>query len=400
MNNHINTKQWMASILVSVLFCVKIFTIIMSNYGFLPVSPGLFVMTTELVLFAVYSLIYGIKVPQLTLLLWIYLLLFFLISKLLFHDNVNDLFISFFQYCTIALVVSSVDFDIEKITAIVSAVLVVIAYPTYQLMHNEIVNTWQKVISMDICYGILPVLICTIYKFVTSYRKSKWYMIIPYIIAISFSIYVIIKGTRGCIICFICLLFLIKYNQNNKNDKMQNLKKMLSICVIIFTFFNFSNFIMWINKLMIGMGYNINFLQKSARLISSGDFSNGRVSHYYIAWKGFLSSPFFGNGIGQFRTWHPKMGYPHNMILQVLFEGGILLGIPIIILTIGAFKLVLENNNNKNIKSIAIVSFSASIPPAMLSSQLWVYPVLWFLFGLIFNKEIKVRNGDYYENSY
>ena len=62
------------------------------------------------------------------------------------------------------------------------------------------------------------------------------------------------------------------------------------------------------------------------------EFSRSRTQFWVIAWRGFLDRPFFGYGVGSFSQ-GVGIGdfreYPHNMFLELLYEGGLAACLPI-----------------------------------------------------------------------
>ena len=104
---------------------------------------------------------------------------------------------------------------------------------------------------------------------------------------------------------------------------------------------------------------------------------------YVLAWDGFLRSPIIGNGVGSFTDNYGVYGftYIHNILLQILYELGLLFGLPIIIIVLTPLKTIVFDLYTKKDLSLLIVLFASSVPMLMLSSELWINRQLWLMLG-------------------
>jgi len=77
-------------------------------------------------------------------------------------------------------------------------------------------------------------------------------------------------------------------------------------------------------------GSDVNFSNISTLDVNS--ISSGRIEVWKAAWTGFLQSPWFGNGYSQYSVVSGiSLETPHNFILEMLHNFGIVGGVPIII---------------------------------------------------------------------
>ena len=97
-------------------------------------------------------------------------------------------------------------------------------------------------------------------------------------------------------------------------------------------------------------------------LASNGDIMNGRTDIYRLAWEGFCDSPILGNGIGVFsdRFGGQNMPFIHNIVLQLLYELGILLPIPIFMIMINGLCRILLSHENDEKKFFFLILFLIS----------------------------------------
>ena len=134
----------------------------------------------------------------------------------------------------------------------------------------------------------------------------------------------------------------------------------------------------------------VTFFEKFLNLAKEGDVSNGRNDIASIAIKGFLSSPFWGNGMDSFNA-NTGLAYPHNLFLQLLYDGGLLLS-AVIILPI--LKKIKRTYLNCSYDEYTVYTFllMCSVPGSMFSMDIWSNGVLWFAFGSLFVKKILLAN--------
>lgn len=388
-----------ASLIFALLISSKLLILLMARYGILPFSPGIFVMGLIALLLIVYNLFFHGKLYKSVAGFMCYIALFFLFSNVFSDGHVQELTISFFQYCIIGLLVSQIEFDIELVSKIVSYILLIVFYPTYLLVMKDLTQTWQAVVTMEICYALLPVLAMAIIRAVYFRNTRNILTFISFCASLFLLVLVMIKGTRGVLACLLVLVILMVLNSEKRRIKQIKTSRIVLLLIGIVLLVNIDLLLVQLNTFANSIGLSINILEKSVRLLTAGDVSNGRIDHYIIALQDFLQSPVYGNGIGVFYDRYPIMGYPHNIICQVLFEGGLLLGVPIITLIVKAFNSTFFEFIQEKDKRICIIYlFSVAVPAAMLSSELWVYPLLWMMFGCLLSKSytiVKFRGKGY-----
>lgn len=136
---------------------------------------------------------------------------------------------------------------------------------------------------------------------------------------------------------------------------------------------------------------SLNVVDKFLRLDDNGDMTNGRESLSTMAWKGIVESPLWGNGISQFNN-NTGEGYPHNFVLQMLYDGGIILTLaimaPVTQSLIRKLKTISENKF-----AFFVLLFFASVPGALFSGDLWNASTLWMFFGFVLAKNSIVEKS-------
>lgn len=89
----------------------------------------------------------------------------------------------------------------------------------------------------------------------------------------------------------------------------------------------------------------------------------------------------FGHGISTFAA-NTGMAYPHNFLLQLLYDGGFLLfcpvAIPLVWYAVGTLRRC-----NRSTWMLFLLLFCSAVIRALFSADLWKQELLWFSFGIL-----------------
>lgn len=244
-------------------------------------------------------------------------------------------------------------------------------------------------ISMQISYAFLvPVIASIIYlKLYYKHENRNWKIIGALAVLIN-SLYcyqMLSFGSRGPFLCIISLLlyFVLVKKRNGSGVRLQKSKSLF----ILILFFFISIFILetltLISSALHAVGLNLNVIDKNiVKIHETGDISNGRDYIAGLAVQEIYKNPILGYGLDQFEN-NTGIVYPHNFILQILYDGGLvffsLLLVPVIYKLYKRIKTCDENEY-----SLIPFFFFISVPGALLSSDLWYNERLWIFFGVIF----------------
>jgi O-antigen ligase len=118
---------------------------------------------------------------------------------------------------------------------------------------------------------------------------------------------------------------------------------------------------------------------------NENDVTSGRDVIFKLTTLAISQNPLLGYGIDQFEN-NTGIVYPHNFILQLLYDGGLVLTFLVIFPVIrGIVKLFKTCSYNEFIVFVAL--FFASVPGGLLSGDLWTMVTLWVFFGAVFSKQ-------------
>lgn len=379
----LNRKEVYGSLLFTLIICSKLINSILA--GTLPggIQSGLLTMGAIWMLTLLYYIRYAsLKVNKIGTILLLYILCFFGISNFVLTEHVEELTLHFVEYGVLGYIIAGADFDFEKTTRFTGYIILLLSASMIQLMQNSY-NAYSSVLGMGESYTLLPPAFAVLTHFIYYRRKKDYLMYLSY----AFSVYVLYnifaRGTRGAILCFIVFIFLAVMNSPRVRNSFNLYRGILFVLAFILIL-NADTILLWMSNFLAAHGLNIRFIEKTINLGS--DVSNGRFYRYQLAWSDFLSSPIWGNGIGFFPEAH-NINYPHNLFLQVLSEGGLLLGLPIIAVSVIAiYYLIFGKIQNRNYRIALLMLVSCTIPAAFVSDELWNYQLLWLAFGILIKK--------------
>lgn len=240
----------------------------------------------------------------------------------------------------------------------------------------------QKYESFTWTYSVLPCVATAIIHFAYC-RFSNLILKITYIPGFLMLIKFVLNANRGGLISILLLLFFISLKSLNSVNLHLKSRKTLSILLVAVSIavgLFFEQITLLLYNCMQNLDLNIHALSKMYRLIEVDNITNNRQDLYSYAWHGFLNSPLWGNGIGGFSVNHG--GWTHNLVLQLLYEGGILLSSLVLIPLVKNCLFVLrEKRLTGDEYSLFVLLFSASIPKLMFSTELWSTQSFWMLFA-------------------
>lgn len=323
------------------------------------------------------------------------LLLYYLITNVLVREPRVSL--PFFSVFTISafIIPQIVHIDIKWF------LLTVMALPSFSIIRIDRIFasylSWLDVISMDASYGYLIPIIANIifvwFYFLNMGITIKIFSIIISAINIVFFMQLFLFGSRGpllSIFMLIYFLFIVKVYRNK--IVLNRIRIIVSLSIISICIISFISLVSYFNDFLSNIGVNSYAVQKIIDMDMDDNLSNGRFDLTIITWTEFWDKPLFGHGIDMFEYYHPDQPYPHNFILQILYDGGIVLFCTIIAPSIRRISIKLRRIS-KNEFAFMIFLFFSSVPGALLSQDVWENPILWLFFGYLFTNNIIYRDG-------
>lgn len=257
---------------------------------------------------------------------------------------------------------------------------------------------YVDIISMGQSYAFLyPVIASIVYYFVYFRKESKAekaLSLMLFVINGVFATYLISYGSRGPVLSIMAVVaFCLVFRQSGSEGvKIQKGKFTVFTATTVVIVFSFIAVIQQLHEVLGNYGLSVNFVDKILRLDEGGDVTNGRQLLYGMAFSDIASSPIYGMGFDQFNNNHGVNGsaYPHNFIIQTLYDGGILLFLVLFIPIVRGFKRMWKSCTLDEYAVIVALAFSA-VPRAMYSGDLWQNGPMWMLFGIVLCNNFVVK---------
>jgi len=311
-------------------------------------------------------------------------ILLWMLGSYIFYGFNQDIFTILINYLVWGIIITffmTLEYDIQKTLDIALPIASVV------LLVDLIYNGAGRYEAMTWTYSVFPCLcVCFVHMILSKgpFGNFRWLLYIPAVVML---LRFIAEANRGGWVSLIVLVYLLTAKTKIQRDtKLRNrvLWNVLFITLLVLAVFFYEWIITALYKLTVDLDIRIFSIEKMYRLILTDNVTNNRAELYEFAWKGFLSSPIWGHGIGAFAVNHG--GWPHNFVLQLLYEGGILLFL-LVIIPFG--KILLAVIKSKAITTadyaMFVCLFATSVPRLLASAELWKIQGFWLLlaFGMM-----------------
>ena len=332
---------------------------------------------------------YAFKFNIKSIMLLLLIIFWFLISYLRFDsfNYINSYFIQFLFYGGVIFILLSIPYSYKKIVFGMSVISLLILINPISIVNNIISTSFVEysMIPMGTSYSILPSVVASIIYFLYYKSRDDGYLVkISYLINFFLLILLIFEANRGISVALLILLYTIWFSGFKKRTYRRTRLTFayLSIFLLTIGVLNIEQVLVMTNNFLQKMGIEIATISKSVYKIQTAGLLNGRDDVYHNAWDLILYNPLFGSGISSY-AYHYDGFYPHNIILQLLLEFGIIFSIPFFILLLKSllisFISLKDDNKYNEFKVFIIFCFVCSIPRLMLSSYFWQDQMFWLM---------------------
>lgn len=295
-------------------------------------------------------------------------------------NHYNFIYLMF--YCLIPLFVSSNDLKSERVL-FYCMILSLFSIPVFdKLFASEFSGLNQM--SMGNAYALCVPVVAGIIHYTYYYNKK-------YIILYLYELLILIKllslANRGVILEIVFSIILIKFSLFGRDEAKKKftanyiIKCSLISIVFFLAVFNLNDIIASLNNFCSNtLNLSVTSLKKAIILLENDDLSNGRLNIIITAFELIKNKLLFGYGIRAFGL-YTTHSWPHNLFIQFLFEGGILLGLYPIILFFKKVIIIIKQKTNKNTYVMNLFLLIMVIPRFMFSNDIWLIPYVWLFFG-------------------
>ncbi|MBO4805955.1 MAG: O-antigen ligase family protein [Paludibacteraceae bacterium] len=253
-------------------------------------------------------------------------------------------------------------------------------------------------VDMAVCYAFLVPIVANFIYCVVYYKQEKGFgkklTIICTIVNLFYLAQMIKFGSRGPFLCVVSLFLFFWLVKKGEGDGLSfsRWKVIIAFLLIIFLSLFLEETMRVLSSFFHEMGIKLNVIDKFVRKADeSGDITNGRVFVTEMAWYHIVKKPFVGHGIDQFPN-VTGIVYPHNFLLQLLFDGGILLFSIVIFPVVSKFVKWKKSCSYQEYVLLPFFFF-ISVPGALVSSNMWKLETLWLFFGLVLSSNFLLKKN-------
>jgi len=383
-----------------------IFAVLMANgvinyvVGQMYDMGGMVVSLSILALVVVYcyKTMVKVKIPASALTLIILISVFYLVTRQLY---VTTLFGRYFMFYFLAASFLGLYKCNSESFLRYTSYAVLLIMPLYNDIFVEMTSTrFNTSISMGLSYSLFPVLMAPIVHFVFYRKQSKFLMKLIYVISAFLLVSLVFKGNRGIVlslVVFVAMLFISGMDfKKKKGIKILKLSIVLILTGVLVVYFY--EILGFLQRLLESMNIEAHFVDKILKLENAGDVTNGRKDIFEYTSKAIVEEPILGHGLGTILYNSGfRIIYPHNIFLQLLYDGGLVLFIPVVFALVQAvhYTFMGEDRDEAVFTLFLIVIF---LPRAFVSGDIWETEALWLLvmhsfkFYVKQGKKVKVKN--------
>lgn len=294
----------------------------------------------------------------------------------------------FVPFCIIPLLAPSYIHIDAKL--LLKAMMILPLFGVFNISKIFILDLYDvEKLSMGVSYAFLVPIIATISYLFLYFKddKLKWKIIVVFasIINLLYLFFILQYGSRGPVLSIVLLvLSLFLYKKQNDFIILRNRLVIPILTIAIIAFISLEGILELLQDALDAYGLSFRFIDKSLYLLSDNDLSNGRESISTITIRGIVDSPILGHGFDMFDT-NTGMLYPHNFLLQLLYDGGLVLFLIVIIPVIRAISKKVTLCLLSEF-SVYITLFCSGVIGALFSGDMWIQPLLWLFMGIMMSK--------------
>lgn len=219
--------------------------------------------------------------------------------------------------------------------------------------------------------------------------ENKFQKLVNLLLIVLSFIQIAIEGNRSSLIVCILILLFYEINKFKKSNSIRNLTRLMFLgSVFLYLLSNIKNILIAMNKYMNSMGvysYSITryINMMEGGLVSIVSESAGRDVIAEQAIDLIEKASLMPNGIGYF-SFATGVNYPHNIILEIAIDFGIIGIVSLIIISLLILKKYIHiGKNYKLYKYIVAMTFIYSLTRLMFSRRYLTEPLLWVGIGLV-----------------
>lgn len=343
------------------------------------------VVATVWVMITFFSAGRGLKLSAPTFVLMAVCLLAFVFTIMYSSYKTSATFVVFF--CEVILSFLMVQVQINVRTFLLTSMLMpLIGLPFIDTLFMYVAQ--EDSLGMGTSYAFMLPAVCTIVyllkyiRYDRQFRKVFMWLIVA--VNLLFMYLIFSSGSRGVVLSLIftiVAIYFFPFDNERGGIRMKSWRSLLILLGAILIGIYFWNILDFFNTVLKTAGITIYGLDRTVEYHKAGDVLTGRDNIVEIAWSAFLQKPLLGHGVSTFPDFTNDV-YPwiHNSVIQLLFDGGIVLFLLVIYPLFRSIKYWFRACSFDDYIMV-LVLFSASVPGSLFSHDLWSLPILWMFIG-------------------
>ncbi len=288
-------------------------------------------------------------------------------------------------YCFIPIYLSFYKVDTEKLLKYMMLFSVLVIPFSERFFKDNGIN--YETIGMSTTYNTLPFVVAAIIHFYYYRKNATLFTKMGYIANAYYFLKIVFLGNRGPLISLMVLAMLLYLRRfDEKGALKQNAGKTIFFTLVvgigaIYIVNNIETIVISFDAWLKSIGIELSAVSKTVAKMNAGDISNGRSNLFSYVLEGIRERWMIGHGVASITYWsNGAIIYPHNLFLQMWYDVGVLISIPLLYLTLRSFKTAVYTSGlKKNFLAVFIMLFTLSIPRLCYSSEFWVNLPFWLM---------------------
>lgn len=305
-----------------------------------------------------------------------FILAYFFIDTAIYGGNTykSNYLITLILYIAIAVIYVRTEIQPDKVVNIL-ILIYILCSPIFLTMNFD---SYDSGTLMSYSYVVLPLIIAIIIKITLLgvKKKKEWILIL---LALPYLYFIFTYSSRNIYLASLFCLIVCLVMKKKVYLKVIILAIMMILMFVVFQ--NALNILYSIQTELSKFDLSFKIIDKNIELIEREDITNGRDVIYKKALQGIKEAPILGRGIASFNETYGT--YPHNFILQMLYEGGIVLllifSVPILY---AGYVMIFGKNISRQNEFLLVFLFCNAIIRLLISFEYWRELYFWMLITL------------------
>lgn len=298
-------------------------------------------------------------------------------------------------YCFLPVLFLLYEYDTEKVLRYGMYMSLISVLGINSLLIDQGISSSFAQTSLGTIYDLLPgIILAGFHFFYYNREKANTFTKICYVYYLYLLVRMLLVIVRGAMLTLMFAIVLVYINRPKDNKieikKLSSRKKLilfLGAILAVLALQNFDIIIEWMYNTLQGYGINFGVITKFYIYIINDNITDNREPYYALVKEMFFKSPIWGTGVQTFYAYsYDGVSYPHNYLLQFLFEGGLLLATPLTFISIRElYRVSFSKYEKKDDFVFAACLVILSVVPGLFSMNIWYNRAFWLViaFGLI-----------------